>query len=550
MIEYKLKLQDTLLSIGYFAPVPEKIDTIEKGLIHLLENKFDSFMRNHLISLFLKTDKENQKNLIENFLESKSPEIKSFGAELLFLNQKKESSELELKEYSPLIYLRTLDLTNTKEHNFFSSCIKKNTRDHLLINEKCPDFSFEDDKIFFEFPIDKIVIPLDKKSDFQDEKNSVFFEEVLSKFNSLSISPGNEMRHFNTLSPHGILRKWYMKTKIKTKKADFSFQGVQTSYGKGFDLEKARISCLMEMCERRASFISVEDMRIADKRFSPELIKLRMSEGIKNGLNMLDPNDLRLEVPYSDYPLYWIKALEVSSKEKQNDIYIPAQASFLFLNLDEPDLFSSLDSTGLAAGDTIERAKLAGILEAIERDCEFTSPFELENCFKLKSKSDQINSLLEFYRSRGIDFFFQFIKNESKIPCYKAFVYGIDNLIYKGCSADLNGKKALIDALFEVPYPTLNNYPSKKITYPLKEIYFEDLPDYSSNSIKQNLELLERYFIKNKIRIIYSDLTQSSLEIPVFKTIIPGLELNGDFDSFHRVSKRQFENFKKIFTLH
>lgn len=358
------------------------------------------------------------------------------------------------------------------------------------------------------------------------------------------------MRHFNSLSPHGILRKWYMKTKIKTDKADFTFQGVQTSYGKGFDLEKARISCLMEMCERRASFVSVEDMRILDKKFYPELIKLSFSEGIEQGLNMLDPNSLRLEVPYSDYSIYWIKASELTAHEKEKEIYIPAQLSFLFLNLDEPDLFSSLDSTGLAAGDTIERAKLAGILEAIERDSEFTSPFNLEKCFRLKSKSGEINSLLEFYRSRGIDFFFQAAENETKIPCYKAFVYGNDNIIYKGCSADLNAKKALLDALFEVPYPTLNNYPSKTITYPLKEIFFEDLPDYSTGSIKTDLELLETYLTGNDIRVIYSDLTQSSLEIPVFKTIIPGLELNGDFDSWHRVSKRQYANFKKIFTPH
>jgi len=547
MIEYKLKLQNTLLSIGYFAPVPEGIDEIQKGISYLLDNKFDSFMRNHLISIFFKLEKENQEKLLEKFSKSNNSEIKSFAAEILFLNKNNQSDQKNFKEHSPLIYLRTLDLENIKQHNFFSSCIKKNTEKHLPVDEKCPDLIFEDNKILFEFSIDKIKPQSKKNNNLKDEIKSGFFEEVLSKFNKAELSAGNEMRHFDSLSPHGILRKWYMKTKIKTKKADFTFQGVQTSYGKGLNIEKARISCLMEMCERRASFVSVEDIKIKDKKNSPDLVKLSLSQGLQKGFNMLDPNLLRLEVPYLDFPVYWMKAQELTNNDKNKEIYIPAQVSFLFLNLDEPDLFSSLDSTGLAAGDTPERAKFAGILEAFERDSEFTSPFDLEKCFKLRSKSDKINSLFNFYKSRGIDFFFQAIENESKIPCYKAFVYGSDNLIYKGCSADLNGKKALLDALFEVPHPTLNNLPSKKIPYSLKEIWLEDLPDYSTGSIKQDLALVENYLLKNKIKIIYSDLTQSSLDIPVFKTIIPGLELNGDFDNYHRVSRRQFNNFQNFF---
>jgi ribosomal protein S12 methylthiotransferase accessory factor YcaO len=546
MIEYKIKLQNTSLSIGYFAPVPDSVTTLEKGLDFIIANRFDSFMRNYLLSLFFTLEKKEQDNFLEKISNSKKPEVKSFESEILFFKKKLSTNENKFSDYSPLIYLRTLSTVNKKAHNLFSACIKKNIENHLFIKETCPDLSLDKDKIFFDFSIEKISQNNFKENNLTKDKNFDFFDKVISKFEVQNLSAGNEMRHFNALSPHGILRKWYMKTKVKTKNADFTFQGVQTSYGKGLELEKARISCLMEMCERRASFASVENMQIIDKKVYPELYKMRFNEGISKGLNMLDPNSLRLEAPYNDQVLYWIKAKEAGNKENEKEIYIPAQLSFLFLNLDEQDLFSSLDSTGLAAGDTPERAKLAGILEAVERDSEFTSPFDPDLCFKIKSKSNEINSLLDFYKSRGIDFFFQRAENETKIPCFKAFVYGMDGTVYKGCSADLDGKKALLDALFEVPYPT-NNQPSQKITLPLKEICFEDLPDYSTKNIKTDLLLLENYFKKNKIKIIYSELTQNSLEIPVFKTIIPGLELSGDFDNYHLVSKRQFKKFKKIF---
>ncbi|MGE4519732.1 MAG: YcaO-like family protein [Desulfobacteraceae bacterium] len=549
MIEYKIKLQNTSLSIGYFAPVPENINSLEQALDLLTENRFDSFMRNHLLSLFFQLDQKNKDSFLEKISQSTDPVIRSFQSEILFQQKKLSSAENRFSFHSPLIYLRTLESENKEQHNFFSSCIKKNIQEHLFIKDKCPDCSFEEDKISFEFSIDRIKSKSGRTENFRENTDSVFFDEVISKFSSLGLSCGNEMRHFNSLSPHSILRKWYMKTRIRTQKAGFTFQGVQTSYGKGLDLQKARISCLMEMCERRASFVSVENMKILDKKVSSDLVKMTLSEGISKGLNMLDPNTLRLEAPYKDYPLYWMTARELAGPGNEKDIYIPAQISFLFLNLDEHDLFSSLDSTGLASGDTPQRAKLAGILEAVERDSEFTSPFDPDLCFRIKSDSDEIKPLLEFYRSRGIDFFFQKAENETKIPCYKAFVYGSDGLIYKGCSADLNGKKALLDALFEVPYPTLNNNPSRKITFPMQEVSFEELPDYSTGEIKTDLELLENYFTLNKIKIIYSELTQSSLEIPVFKTIVPGFELNGDFDSYHRVSRRQFNKFKKIFTL-
>ena len=93
----------------------------------------------------------------------------------------------------------------------------------------------------------------------------------------------------------------------------------------------------------------------------------------------------------------------------------------------------------------------------------------------------------------------------------------------------------------------MNNSASKKIDKSLQERYFEKLPDYSSGSMSGDLIILESLFIKNGISPIYSEITRKDLDIPVFRTIIPGFEISGDFDEYYRVSKRQFENLKSAF---
>lgn len=93
----------------------------------------------------------------------------------------------------------------------------------------------------------------------------------------------------------------------------------------------------------------------------------------------------------------------------------------------------------------------------------------------------------------------------------------------------------------------MNNPASKKIELDLKERYLEDIPDYSTGSISEDLKLLKTLLLKNNLKPIFSEITRPDLDIPVFRTIIPGLEINGDFDEYYRISNRQYNNFKKIY---
>ncbi|MGM0418386.1 MAG: YcaO-like family protein [Thermodesulfobacteriota bacterium] len=548
MIKYKIKLKNNSATIGYFETIPENINSLKQGIGFLQENPYDDFLRNYLLSLFSELPYSEKTKFLEQEKESKNEFVLSLCAEAVFISQDISADDYnfdieKLKNRTSLIYLKSLLYKDRKKHKDFCSYIKKNIDKHLFFKDEPPVLYPENNKVKFLFSLKD----MDIKKEKPGESDVSFFDHVLQQFDNAGIIPGSEMRHFSSLSPQGILRRWYMKTKICTHEADFTFEGIQTSYGKGLDLNKARLTCLMEMTERISSFASIEDMNIITRKNSPEIIKTSYSRGIKKGLNLLDPNSLRLETEYEDHDLFWMKAEQAVSPGKYNEIYIPVQMSYLFCNLPEQSLFSSLDSTGLASGDTPQRAKLAGIFEAVERDCEYSSPFILSSCFRIKSESEEIEKLLKFYKSKGIDFFFQDISHETGIPCYKAFVYGSDNIIYKGCSAHFNGKKALIDALFEIPYPTIDNPPSKIAGYDLPVIDTKELPDYSTDNINSDLLLAEELLLKNSIKPVYSEITRPDLDISVFKTIIPGFEMNGDFDDFYRLSKRQYDKFKAVF---
>jgi ribosomal protein S12 methylthiotransferase accessory factor YcaO len=550
MIRYKIKLKNTAATIGYFQPEPEGIEDLEKGISLLSKNRFDDFLRNYLLSLYSKMEFEKRKAFIEKAVLDNSDAVKAFAAEAIHISPDLSIEDYNLdinslKDHTSLIYLNSIDMEKRDDHKTIATSAFNNINNHTFPESEFPEIEPEEDKVVFSKNISEFEI---NKSEVQEQTFDIF-NHALNRFEKAGLIPGNEMRHFTALSPEAILRKWYMKTIIKTGDSDFSFEGIQTSYGKGETLDLARISCLMEVAERISSFVSVDDLEITNRKNDKDLIYSSYSEGVNKGLNFLDPNSLRLEIPYKDWPMYWMKAKEAINEDEYKDIYIPVQTSYLFVNLPEQSLFSSLDSTGLATGDTPHRAKLKGVFEALERDSEYSMPFTMDSCFRLKSRTPEINALFEFYKSRGIDFFFQDITSEFGVPVFKAFVYGPDNVIYKGCSCHLNGKKAAIDALFEVPYPTMNNPASKKIEFDLPEKYIEDIPDYSTGSIKGDLKLLKTFLIENNLKPIFSEITRPDLDIPVFRTIIPGLEINGDFDEYYRISKRQYKNFKNIFKI-
>ena len=362
---------------------------------------------------------------------------------------------------------------------------------------------------------------------------------ALARLERLKIPADIEMRHVASLSPIALLRKWHLKTAVRNGKLDFTFSGIQTSYGKGLSLEAARASYAMEIVERCSAFASFGPEGALGYTTRYPLVRARWSDLRGDSAPSLDPNALGLEVPYPNAPLYWMQGQTGDGKP----IWVPAQSVFLFCNLDETDLFSGLGSTGLASGNTPAEARVSALLEIIERDCEATMPFCPQDCFRLETSDPHIGRLLSDYRDRGIYPVFQDLTTGFGIPCFKCFVVDRDGQVIKGTGAHLNGKRALISALTETPYPFPYGPPSRPPAthYPARML--ESLPDFSLGSAVDDLALLETVLKTNGFEPLYVDLTRQDVGLPVVKALVPGLELMADFDRFSRVSPRLYRNY-------
>jgi ribosomal protein S12 methylthiotransferase accessory factor YcaO len=216
---------------------------------------------------------------------------------------------------------------------------------------------------------------------------------------------------------------------------------------------------------------------------------------------------------------------------------------FLFSDLDEVSLTSGLSSNGLAAGSTLEAARLSALLEVIERDAEKVVPYTKGQAFLLRSDDMKVSGILETCGQKGIQIQFLDITPETGIPCYKAFVQGPGGIILKGTGAHLDGKRALLSAMTEIPYPYPYWFGSMPAPEGLDFVQYENLPDYASGDPSRDLALMERLLGLNGYSPIYVDLTREDLSIPVVKALVPGLEIMTVLDRFSPLNLRQFGHY-------
>jgi thiazole/oxazole-forming peptide maturase SagD family component len=299
----------------------------------------------------------------------------------------------------------------------------------------------------------------------------------------------------------------------------------------------------MEVVERVSSFASFDSGGALHYKYGHRLVRASYKDLRGKSDEVLDPNDMNLEVSYENQPLYWISAERVD-EHGTHSIRVPAQLVFLFCNLDEVSLTSGLSSTGLASGNTLEEAKLHALLEVVERDAEKVMPYSKARCFLLESQQPAVKDILKRSAEEGFEVQLLDITTELGVPCYKAFVQGPKGEILKGCAADLDGKRAAVSALTEMPYHSSWFHPTPA-PRDLNKLEDNTLPDYSSGSASQDLRLLEKLLVMNGYRPIYVNLTRKDLDIPVVKALIPGLEMFADFDRFSRFSFRQFAHYLK-----
>jgi len=539
-LRYQLDHQDSQLGVAYFTPAPVQPLTLTQCLEYVQSAPNDEFMRAHvrpllaasgpeeLAALYAKADPVIQSLILETVLLTPA---------LCALWDKMHRDAEALARLSPQIFLRSATLPDHEVHTQASRLLAENIFEHRPLPEGMRLLPLKGAPQEDGNDLAAIGITLPELPACPRKPARQTCDLAMERLYGLGILDGPEMRHHASLAPWGLLRRWRLDRATRCGSFNHRLEGLMTSYGRGLCLEDAQASLAMEIVERYSSFADIRDMRISGGQDE----EIRLATHKELGEAALDPNLMRLEAPYTGQPLHWMTASDSSGAA----CLVPVQAVYLFTNLDEIRLFSGLGSTGLASGNTADEAKVSGLLEVIERDAEAVRVFDPSRCFRVQSKDEEIGEALQRYHAQGIDPVFQDLTTELGVPCYKCFVQLKDGGLVKATGAGLSGKRAAISALTETPFP----FPGQDASAPgpknLPVRMLEDLPDYSTGSATGDLALLEAALKARGFSPLYANLTKRELRLPVFRAMVPGLEIVSDFDRFTRISPRLWRDVLK-----
>jgi ribosomal protein S12 methylthiotransferase accessory factor len=556
-----MTLISTEASTGFFACLPDPEPNLDEALAYLQEHPQDTFMHRYVLELVGRMTVNRVQALLD---ETEGPEplrlalVREAAHENThlapFFLSADLSAAIQPEAVSPLVTLRALDQPEQEIHRKWNRLLADNLSHHRLLPE--PDqapkpFPYEPDAVADPGGV-YITQILSRRPDEPVAATSRPSAEetagiALERLKSLNLLEGTEMRHEASLSPYGLLHKWRLGVTVDCSRHNYRLAGLQTAYGRGLTLANARASYAMEIVERCSSFASIGPENVRGYVQEHRIHHGSRSALGKGALAPIDPNAFGVDVAYQDEPLHWIEGIR-RTQSGDEPVLVPAQSVFLFSNLDEIDLYTGHGSTGLASGNTIAEARLSALMELVERDGEATHPFHHSLCFQVEARDPQVEAQLADYRQRGIQFQFQDISPPYGIPCCKCFVTGMDGRICKGTAASLNGRRAVLSALTETPYPYPYGPPSGPGLLQLPQLFFEELPDYSSQDAATDLSLVEALLAANGLSPIYIDLTRRDIGLPVVRALLPGFALTADIDGAWRVHPRLFGNYLKLFS--
>ena len=561
-IAYTLKRDTTLRQTGFFIVVPDEPLSPEEALALLKTRPLDDFLHQYLLTHFTALPAKSLQLFLARYNADGGPVCRALAAEHLLLTEgrgplgKRFSTEtiLDLSRYTPLIYLRSFLEPEQDAHSRWTTLFRDNIFRHRLL--PAPDKTGLPPLHFKASPVEPVItlaglaedVARNDCSPGTEISPAMTADRAAERLARAGVKLGQLMRHEASLSPIGLLRSWRFTTRVDNGRNRYTLSGEQISYGRGLSLDTARASLMMEIVERCSAFASISENGLADYRNAYPLCRARFSELFQD--TAVDPASLALEVSYRDQPLHWVQGETPDPAGGRNDmrpIWIPVQCLFMFCNLDEPALFSGLGSTGLASGNTRAQARVAALLEIIERHQAATVPYDTSTCFRLVAHEPQMASLLEAYHQAGIDIWFQDITPAMGIPCCRCFVVEQTGTIHSGTAAHLDARRAIISALTETTCPFPHPPPTRPAPADLMLVGYENLPDYSTHDATADLGLLETLLIKNDYHPCYVDLTRQDIDLPVAKALVPGLELLGDFDIYSRVHPELYSNYMALF---
>ncbi len=554
---YDLERTATGAGVGWFTCVPIDEWDLDRAINYLEDHPYDVFMHKYVLERLGNLEPEEFGRFVKDNKNSK-PFLEALIYEAWSKNWKFEAAGIKLEEmnlkrlvhYTPLIDIRWGIRGHGRDNLYWLKCFASNYYRHTDLPK--PDeaealLPFDRKQLsgLLERAVHiKEIAPGVRKHEhlYRETSPKSFIKSLLKKLEQHSILTGWETRTEATLSPFAVERPWLLGIEIREGRNCYGLKGTQISYGRGLNIHQARISCLMEVVERYCAFTSIREGKPQGYVNTGSLIKSTYQEISDMGVNVVDPNDMCLEVPYDGFPLCWIRGEEIGP-DGRKEIYVPAQLVFLFANFDEMSLTSGVSSTGLGAGTTQNEARLTALLEVIERDAEKVVPFFRDRCFRLEADDVKVSEMLRFLESKGIHIQFLDLTSEFGIPCYKAFICGPGGVVLKGTGAGLDGRRAVLSAMTEVPYPYPYWFGSMEPMDEGPTVFYEDLPDYSTGEIEKDLELLHTVLLSSGYKVIYVDLTKEELGVPVARAMVPGLEFMTFFDRHTPLSPRQFAHY-------
>lgn len=584
VLEYAYTHEETQATTGYFSCVPPADLGFDAALQRLEAAPMDDFLHQHLLRLLSAEKTEELARLASTSYDAAQnvfsrPVLAALLLECAILLPHHAAAcaafpadaAVLLAQSSPALYLRAACQRDADASAAWSELFRSNICDHhalprpdeagiplLFSPEEIEATAREMDAHANSMAQHHARLSANAAHAWQRPPAQETFLRALDALMESGTVAGPEMRHEASLSPIALLRAWQVDITVRCGAVNHHLHGQATAYGRGMSLAAARASYAMEIVERASTYVSVgpadngennEAGQVLDRKQSMPLFKARFSQLQQQGRAALDPNVLPIEAPYEDAPLHWVGAVDTDGAE----VLVPAQAVFLFCNLDEAALFLAGGSTGLASGNTQDEARQAALTEIFERDAEATTPFSRTRCFILKSRDARMQSLLDDYAACGINVQFQDITTEFGLPVYQCFVMGRDGSVARATGANLSGARAALAALTETPWPystaqTTRPQPSGPGLAGLPVRFLEDLPDYSLPSPADNCRLLEAVLCDHGRSPLYVDISRKDFNLPVVRAIVPGLALTGEWDRFSRPGKRLFARYARLFS--
>lgn len=560
-MRYELKLMDTQAGVGCFSAMPGPNLSFSEMIEHLRKAPFDTHMHEHLLIELGKHRPKKVEKLIKGVMADKGqgdPVLTAMLYEACICHQRLEKylhmfdgiDVSALSDHLPSIRIRSHLLEDQPVHRKWAPVFANNFSFHEPLPSP-EEAGFEPPVSENDLPAPARYLAADARKELdanlppaKERKPLVETRDyALSVLEKVDAFIGPAMAHKASLSPVNRLRHWTVNVRCVNGRHSDSLSGMQTSYGRGLTEERAEAAYTMELAERYSSYASFSGGAVKGYAKDYPMIHAAMDE---LDAEALDLNTVRLEVPYQGQKIHWFEGHAPDGNGGTKPVMIPAQLVFLFCNLDEQHLFTALSSTGLASGNTMAEAKVAALLEVIERDADATIPFDESRAFRIESDDPQVNLLLNQYEEMGIHVWFLDMTPEFGVPCYKSVVLGKSGGLDKGSGSSLNGRDALMSAMTETPYP-FPGPPSAPAPEGLPVRKLEDLPDFSTGSADGDLMVLEKTLLENGYQPSYADLTRKDFGIPVTRAIIPGLEINSDFDRYTRISPRLWANYLRMF---